>query len=165
MFNIKIFKEQVSMSWILFISHGSHGGEKWNIWMKMGGNLFFQKLKNSLLDNPCWGVEIASSDIIIQKQCSTWSEALQLIPYLFLTSVFSISLNLFLLEYTCFMIFISLCCTPKWVSCKFSSVQLLSRVQLFATPLNHSTPGLLVHHQLPEFTQTHVHWVSNSSYM
>ena len=23
-------------------------------------------------------------------------------------------------------------------------------------PINHSTPGLLVHHQLPEFTQTHV---------
>ena len=24
-----------------------------------------------------------------------------------------------------------------------------------------SMPGLLVHHQLPEFTQTHVHWVSD----
>ena len=23
--------------------------------------------------------------------------------------------------------------------------------------MNHSTPGLLVHHQLPEFTQTHIH--------
>ena len=28
-------------------------------------------------------------------------------------------------------------------------------------PMNHSTPGLLVHHQLPEFTQTHVHWVGD----
>ena len=27
-------------------------------------------------------------------------------------------------------------------------------------PMNRSTPGLPVHHQLPEFTQTHVHWVS-----
>ena len=25
-----------------------------------------------------------------------------------------------------------------------------------------STPGLPVHHQLPEFTQTHVHWVGNA---
>ena len=25
--------------------------------------------------------------------------------------------------------------------------------------MNRSTPGLPVHHQLPEFTQTHVHWV------
>ena len=24
-------------------------------------------------------------------------------------------------------------------------------------PMNHSTPGLPVHHQLPEFTETHVH--------
>ena len=24
-------------------------------------------------------------------------------------------------------------------------------------PMNRSTPGLAVHHQLPEFTQTHVH--------
>ena len=46
--------------------------------------------------------------------------------------------------------------------CKFSSVQLLSRVWLFETPMNHSTPGLPVHHQLPEFTQTHVHWVSDA---
>ena len=29
-------------------------------------------------------------------------------------------------------------------------------------PMNHSTPGLLVHHQLPEFTQTHVHQVSDA---
>ena len=29
-------------------------------------------------------------------------------------------------------------------------------------PMNHCTPGLPVHHQLPEFTQTHVHWVSGA---
>ena len=29
-------------------------------------------------------------------------------------------------------------------------------------PLDCSTPGLPVHHQLPEFTQTHVHWVSDA---
>ena len=29
-------------------------------------------------------------------------------------------------------------------------------------PMNHSMPGLPVHHQLPEFTQTHVHWVSDA---
>ena len=28
--------------------------------------------------------------------------------------------------------------------------------------MNRSTPGLPVHHQLPEFTQTHVHWVSDA---
>ena len=29
-------------------------------------------------------------------------------------------------------------------------------------PMNHSMPGLPVHYQLPEFTQTHVHWVSDA---
>ena len=29
-------------------------------------------------------------------------------------------------------------------------------------PMNHNTPGLPVHHQLPEFTQTHVHRVSDA---
>ena len=39
----------------------------------------------------------------------------------------------------------------------FSSVQSLRHVQL-CNPMNHSTPGLPVYHQLPESTQTHVHW-------
>ena len=28
--------------------------------------------------------------------------------------------------------------------------------------MNGSTPGLPVHHQLPEYTQTHVHWVNDA---
>ena len=46
---------------------------------------------------------------------------------------------------------------------QFSSVQSLSRVRLFVTPwIAACTPGLPVHHQLPEFTQTHVHWVGDA---
>ena len=44
---------------------------------------------------------------------------------------------------------------------QINSVQLLSRVQL-CDPMNRSMPGLPVHHQLPEFTQTHVHRVSDA---
>ena len=29
-------------------------------------------------------------------------------------------------------------------------------------PMNRSTPSLTVHHQLPELTQTHVHWVGDA---
>ena len=29
-------------------------------------------------------------------------------------------------------------------------------------PMNHSTTGLPVHQQLPEFTQTHIHWVGDA---
>ena len=39
--------------------------------------------------------------------------------------------------------------TFPWV--QFNSVQLLSRVQFFVTPMDLSMPGLPVHHQLPEF--------------
>ena len=42
-----------------------------------------------------------------------------------------------------------------------SSVQLLSCVRL-CDPMNRSTPGLPVHHQLPKFTQTHVHRVCDA---
>ena len=47
----------------------------------------------------------------------------------------------------------------KWL--QFSSVQLLSCVRL-CNPMNRSTPGLPVHHQLPEFTQTHAHRVGDA---
>ena len=43
----------------------------------------------------------------------------------------------------------------------FTSVQSLSRVRL-CNPMNRSTPGLPVYHQLLESTQTHVHWVSDT---
>ena len=41
------------------------------------------------------------------------------------------------------------------------SVQLLSHVQL-CKPINCSMPDLPVHHQLPEFTQTHIHRVGDA---
>ena len=43
----------------------------------------------------------------------------------------------------------------------FSSVQSLSPVRL-CDPVNRSTPGLPVHHQLPEFTQTQIHRVHDA---
>ena len=42
------------------------------------------------------------------------------------------------------------------------SVQSLSHVWLFYDSMDYSMPGLPVHHQLPEFTQTHVHWVGDA---
>ena len=47
----------------------------------------------------------------------------------------------------------------------FSSVQFSSITQsrpALCDPMNRNTPGLPVHHHLPEFTQTHVHWVSDA---
>ena len=43
---------------------------------------------------------------------------------------------------------------------QFSSVT--QSCPTLCNPMNHSTPGLPIHHQLLEFTQTHVHWVSDA---
>ena len=61
-----------------------------------------------------------------------------------------------------------------WGQCLLSSngsqsMELVSQLSLAAQlcaalhdPMNCRTPGLPVHHQLPEFTQTHVHQVSDA---
>ena len=49
---------------------------------------------------------------------------------------------------------------PKTCSVQFSSVA--QSCPTLCNPMNHSTPGLPVYHQLPEFTQTHVHWVNDA---
>ena len=43
---------------------------------------------------------------------------------------------------------------------QFSSVA--QSCPTLCNPVNCRTPGLPVHHQLPEFTQTHVHWVGDA---
>ena len=54
---------------------------------------------------------------------------------------------------------------PGPLTHKACSVQFSSVAQLCPTlcdPMNRSTPGLPVHHHLPEFTQTHIHEVSDA---
>ena len=46
------------------------------------------------------------------------------------------------------------------LSVQFSSVS--QSCPTLCDPMNRSTPGLSVHHQLPEFTQTHAHQVGNA---
>ena len=55
--------------------------------------------------------------------------------------------------------------TFLWVihySVQFSRVQFRQSCPAFCDPMNRSTPGLSVHHQLREFTQTHVHRVDDA---
>ena len=55
------------------------------------------------------------------------------------------------------MIILSHC--PSWyLSVQFSGSVMSDSLQ----PMNCSTPGLPVHHQLPQFTQTHVHCVGDA---
>ena len=51
------------------------------------------------------------------------------------------------------------------IRCLFSGWSCCSVAQSCSNLCNHmdcSTPGLPVHHQLPELAQTHVHWVSDA---
>ena len=59
-------------------------------------------------------------------------------------------------------IFTHICiCTYMWLCILiFSSVA--QSCPTLCDPMNQSTPGLPVHHQLPELTQTYVHWVSDA---
>ena len=50
--------------------------------------------------------------------------------------------------------------TRIWKQPQFSSI--IQSCPTLCDPMNCSMPGLPVHHQLPEFTQTHVHWVSDA---
>ena len=62
------------------------------------------------------------------------------------------------------LIIISLTCMHVCMLSCFSSVQFSSVTQSCPTlcdPMDCSMPGLPVHQQLPEFTQTHAHWVSD----
>ena len=77
---------------------------------------------------------------------------------------------LFLLPVSSFLLFFPhlsslLPCLLNEKSCNLS-VQYSLVAQSCPTlcnPMDCSTPGLPVHHQLPEFTQTHVHWVSDAT--
>ena len=56
-------------------------------------------------------------------------------------------------------------CSPTPMSAEWRISQFSSVAQLCLTlcdPMNCSMPGIPGHHQLPEFTQTHVHWVTES---
>ena len=56
--------------------------------------------------------------------------------------------------------------TSVKVNLSKTNIKILSSVvqscPTLCDPMNHSTPGVPVHHQLPEFTQTHIHRVSDA---
>ena len=51
--------------------------------------------------------------------------------------------------------------TCLWYSVQFSSVT--QSCTTLCDPMDCSKPGFPIHHQLPEFTQTHVHWVGDAT--
>ena len=69
--------------------------------------------------------------------------------------------------YFCALLNLEKCLNKWWILNKWwmTSVQFSSVTQSCLTlcdPTKCSMPGLPVHHQLPEFTQTYVHWVGDA---
>ena len=59
----------------------------------------------------------------------------------------------------------SLCCSPESITTLLINYQFSSVTQSCLTlcdPMDCSTPGFPVHHQLPDVAQTHVHWVGDT---
>ena len=84
----------------------------------------------------------------------------------FLTKVFTVFTNSFwnITKFPLWYLFKCFSFSPADISfslTQFSAVQSLSCVPL-CDPMNCSMPGLPVHHQLPESTQTHVHQVGDA---
>ena len=88
---------------------------------------------------------IYTGSIPVQNRCLDWCAFVCLIKWYFIILIFPL-LNTAIFS--------------------FSILSLLSSVAqscpTLCHPMNRSTPGLPVHHQLPELTQTHVHWVDDA---
>ena len=90
-------------------------------------------------------------------------QTIALTRWAFVGKVMSLIFNILSSLVIIFAVIISWLQSPSAVI--FSSVQFSSVTQSCPTlcdPMIRNTPGLPVHHQLPEFTQTHVHRVSDA---
>ena len=65
------------------------------------------------------------------------------------------------LSVCCLLTLVTVWLAGSWGSLRLASVQFICSPTL-CNPMDCSTPGLPVHHQLPEFTQTHVRWVGDA---
>ena len=114
----------------------------------------------------CWHFLLLLSEWL---DCFIYTD---LVPFLW-TLFVSILLLLCVSWENCFpILFLDMPCYPRdkllifvliiaFVNFRFSSVAQLCPT--LCEPMNRSTPGLPVHHQLPEFTQAHIHRVSDAS--
>ena len=102
--------------------------------------------ETKIKDNFYWGiVDLQCCTILGVKQSES-------IIHLHISTVF-LDLFLYRLLYT----------VLSRVICAIKSVQFShSRCPTLCNPMDCSTPGLPVHHQLPEFTQTQLHWVGDA---
>ena len=122
-----LFQHLVSS--LLFIIIVMLLGEKWCLIVLICISLCL--LNQNIFSNPCWSFTYILDKYVYMNHLIV-SHA-----FLLLTCKYSIYILVFRIQ--------------------FSSVQLLKLCLTLCEPMKHSMPGLPVHRQLPESTQTHVH--------
>ena len=124
-------------------------------------DMSLSKLWELVMDREAWRAVVhrVSKN---HTELSNWTELIiiilnSLLGRLLISSSLSFLIELLSLQYP-----------QHWNStsiCRMHSVQFSSVTRSCLTlcdPMNRSTPGLPVHHRLPESTQTHVHWVGDA---
>jgi len=116
-------------------------------------------LQYSCLENPkdrgAWGAPVNRG-----TQSQTWLEQLSTCTHTFELKLGLTSSSLLLVKTSWGVVFSNGVIRDFWHSVEFSSVP--QSCPTLCHPMDCSTPGFPVHHQLPELTQTHVHWVGDA---
>ena len=107
-------------------------------------------------DSECWRKEFSKSDQDLWKSLrpfpGKWGQSYFLVLFAFFI--------LFLSQVYCGVSLRAASHVTQFSSVHFSSVT--QSCPTLCDPMNGKTPGLPVHHRLPEFTQTHVHRVRDA---
>ena len=109
---------------------------------------------------PCVESSLVSLEEGVMTSAFSWKNSITLCPASFCTPYLPVTPGVSWLATFAFQSPIMKRASFGGVSSRISSV-----AQLWLThcdPMNHSMPGLPVHHQLPEFTPTHVHQVCDA---
>ena len=105
------------------------------------------------------------------KIVASLTEETKKVVFLLVFSLLSLLLSFFLSFPVCPTFFLSEIFASQHFRADVTNYREISSVQFspvaqslptLCNPMNCSTPGLPVHHQHPEFTQTHVHWVGDA---
>ena len=118
-----------------------------------------------MVDRYCKSVCLSFwSMLIIDHLLCRFSQSLNFVDWILVVKFFSFDLSIFykLVVGSWGLVRLDLMFLTE---CFISSVQFSSvglSCPTLCNPMNCSTPSLPVHHQLPEFTQTHVHRVSDA---
>ena len=142
--------------------------------LPLGVGRFLVQISGSFVGNTGKDWHSVYKIYILDFQCSWYSQKRCIKSILFIWTCSLYDINHFKMQKSFGLLMDSPEClkTRNWteiilINCPTCrSVQFSSVAQLCLTlcdPMNCNTPGLPVHHQLPEFTQTHVHWVCDAT--